>query len=91
MGYANSSVFSATLPPKTGMKPSNPCLDLRLNKMVNTHAALGTLRGINHEDELARFFILTHHIRFAAGAFHFRERRQLVRSGIHRSRRQSDR
>jgi len=48
--------------------------------IAKTDAALGTLRGTIHEDELARLY--ADHIRFAAGAFHFRERPQLVRLGL---------
>lgn len=50
--------------------------------VAKTDTALGTLRGTIHEDELARLFILTDHIRFAAGAFHFRERPQLFRPDL---------
>jgi hypothetical protein len=38
------------------------------------------LRGTIHEDELARLY--ADHIRFAAGAFHFRERPQLFRPDL---------
>ena len=54
----------------------------RRTVVAKTDAALGTLRGTIHEDELARLFILTHHIRLAAGAFHFCERPQLFRPDL---------
>ena len=41
-----------------------------------------TFRRAIHENELTRLLVLTDHIRFAAGAFHFRERPQFFRIGL---------
>src|SRR5258708_1488267 len=52
----------------------------RLAVVAKTDATLGTLRGTIKENEFAGFY--AHHIRFAAGAFHFRKRLQFFRIGF---------